>query len=273
MKCGCNNYSSSRFEPFTYLTLPVPEEKEIVLSVYIVYIGVTYPILCSIRVSSDADVAGLIRTVLDLKVPNSFPPTTTTTGNKSSSCGIEYEYILAVTLDCAVVNFYPYTKKISTFRESDVLVLFQLPAASVPIVNKAGVTSGNLSYSSSQAEAKSPSLSYGYVIWLYTAHIVKRASYIYYTLYVLFTEDQKAKTGERATPSRPQLLTTITLPLPRQSQPLRGIECVLYRRQACIRPLIGVAYCKLHIRIILYRSDLCDVYVYITVSYIRAYIL
>ena len=167
MKCGCNNYSSSRFEPFTYLTLPVPEDKEIVLSVYIVYIGVTYPILCSIRVSSDSDVGGLIRTVLDLKVPNSL--TTTTSNNKSgngsssnssSSNGVEYEYIIAVTLDCAVVNFYPYNKKISTFRDSDVLVLFQLPA---PIENKAGVISGNLSYSS-QADAKSSRPSYGYVI-------------------------------------------------------------------------------------------------------------
>ena len=175
MKCGCNSYSSSRFEPFTYLTLPVPEDNEIVLSVYIVYIGLTYPILCSIRVSSDADVRGLIRTVLDLKVPNSFPPTTITTANSErnnnnssniSSNGVEYEYILAVTLDSAVVNFYPYTKKISTFRESDVLVLFQLPAASgVPIVNKAGVISGNLSYSS-QADAKSPRPSYGYVAML-----------------------------------------------------------------------------------------------------------
>ena len=169
MKCiCCNNYSSSRFEPFTYLTLPVPEDKEIVLSVYIVYIGVTYPILCSVRVSSDADVAGLIRTVLDLKVPNSptVPTTTTaTTGNSSSNgtssgSGVEYEYILAVTLDSAVVNFYPYNKKISTFRDSDVLVLFQLPA---PVVNKAGVISGNLSYSS-QADAKSSRPSYGYVI-------------------------------------------------------------------------------------------------------------
>lgn len=154
MTCGCGRYSSSRFEPFTYLTLPVPEDNQLVMSVYIIGDKLPHTTVCSVRVGGEDDVRALVNKVCDLNIPNV---------DRTS------EYAIALTLNSAVVNFYPYDKKLSTFRDTDSLVMFQLARAPIIVTSQidhtAGVSTspllGNSIASSVLADSKSAASSRG----------------------------------------------------------------------------------------------------------------
>jgi ubiquitin C-terminal hydrolase len=59
MTCGCG-YSSARFEPFTCLTVPLPEEVERRLYIRVVARSVGYITLCVVRVDKNDDLNGVM---------------------------------------------------------------------------------------------------------------------------------------------------------------------------------------------------------------------
>ena len=108
--CGCGSYSSARFEPFNFLTLPVPEEKDQSVTVFVMSEGSAFVTQCSIRVGKDQTLKHVIQRVAELGLPD-VPRDT--------------DFLAAEVANSLVLCMCKETALVSTIKTTDNIFLFQ----------------------------------------------------------------------------------------------------------------------------------------------------
>lgn len=120
--CGCGAYSSARFEPFNFLTLPVPEEKDQSVTVFVMPEGSAFVTQCSIRVGKDQTLKHVIQRVSELGLPG---------------VSRDADFLAAEVANSLVLCMCKETALVSTIKNTDNIFLFQTPK---PVVVSAPVT-------------------------------------------------------------------------------------------------------------------------------------
>ena len=155
LTCGCGKYSSARYEPFSFLTLPVPEDSERVITVFVMLRNTVSALECLIRVHKDADIRNLIDKIYDLNITGIEPkPTTTsstssptnatstttaptTTNTITSSIIWDSQFLIGEVSNSMVLGLVDANRKIASIKESENIFLFQIPILSTKDINEA----------------------------------------------------------------------------------------------------------------------------------------
>jgi ubiquitin carboxyl-terminal hydrolase 6/32 len=115
MNCSCG-YSSARFEPFNFLTVPIPEDSFRVMMVIVVPRSLDQTSRCAVRVPKSGTVENIIEKVKELGFE----------GMKSG----ELQYFVAGELvNSRIKSFINLDRKLDTIRDNELLVLFHVTAA------------------------------------------------------------------------------------------------------------------------------------------------
>jgi hypothetical protein len=176
---GCG-YSSARFEPFNFLSVPVPEETERIIGVTVVPLQMQHTVYCEVRVAKHGTVQDIVNSLLELDIkgltdeapasrtgtPHKSPKAATGEKAKNSSSsggrrrGRETEAARAMSevhfqpaelVRNRIKSFNSMERRVDTIRDNECLILFQvrhpageilLPSPPPPIAGEEGGEGG-----------------------------------------------------------------------------------------------------------------------------------
>lgn len=142
MHCACG-YSSARFEPFTYLSVPIPEDTHRVLMVLVVPRQAEKTTRCAVRVPKLGTVADIVSGIKSMNLE----------GLQSSDANEEgLIFLIGEMHHLRIRRFIQLEKRVDSVKDSDLLVFFQVE---IPFVKVAKTSSPQ----SKVASSPTPSLS------------------------------------------------------------------------------------------------------------------
>ena len=118
MTCSLCQYSSARYEPFTYLSIPIPDERERALTIMVVPRKHDQLIRVAVRVPINGRVEDIVRKVIELKVGHE--------GENDEPFLLPDHYLIGEQHNGRVRKFVPLDKKIETVMDKDILYLFEV---------------------------------------------------------------------------------------------------------------------------------------------------
>lgn len=139
MKCECG-YSSARYEPFNFLTVPIPEETLRVFYVIVIPLQVEYSTKVAVKVNKTMGmVCDIIKEVILLDLPGtqrsatkdveSLPSTSNTEDNFIKPEDNRYKdvfFICGELLDSRIRSFNAMDRRVDTIKDNESIILFQV---------------------------------------------------------------------------------------------------------------------------------------------------
>jgi ubiquitin C-terminal hydrolase len=118
ISCECK-YTSARFEPFMFLTLPLPEETTRPVVVYVMTVANPFALKCCARLARDATLNDVVSKLISCGVP----------GIQESS-----KFKAGEVINSKVVLLCSMNRRVGTIRDSDNIFLFEY----LPLVSRTG---------------------------------------------------------------------------------------------------------------------------------------
>ena len=112
MVCGCGQYASSRFEPFTFPTLPVPEQTERRISIFVMGSDAAHAVEISLRTHKDRDLSDIRDKLLAMDLPD-VPASS--------------DFLVTEVSSSLVTSLCTLERKIATIKDTDNIFFFRLP--------------------------------------------------------------------------------------------------------------------------------------------------
>ena len=130
-KCAstCCGYSSARYEPFNFLTAPIPENIYRLLVVYVIPLQANHSVQCAVRVSKTGNLHDVIRKICDMKLSGTRPKRNRRAIDEGGGDGRnaqELYFIAAELLSSRIRSFYSLDRKLDTIKDSESIVFFQV---------------------------------------------------------------------------------------------------------------------------------------------------
>eukprot|EP01038_Epipyxis_sp_PR26KG_P004301 gene4301-6097_t len=123
---ACCDYSSTRYEPFNFLTVPIPEELERVMVVIVIPLRLEFSTQCAVRVNkSNGTMADIIDKVLQLELEGVEPSRYSKKSSEEKN-GPEVYFVAAELFNQRIKAFNTPDRRVENIRDSETLLLFQV---------------------------------------------------------------------------------------------------------------------------------------------------
>lgn len=116
MRCRLCSYTSARFEAFNFLTLPLPDEEERLLSVHVVPRGAKKATLCSVLVKKVETLQAVAAVIRKYNL-----------GVEGSDCTLVDAQFVVLELSLSkLTGLYTLNKKVDSIRDGDNLFFYEV---------------------------------------------------------------------------------------------------------------------------------------------------
>ena len=148
MKCAPTScgYSSARYEPFNFLTAPIPENVFRLLVVYVIPLQVNHSVHCAVRAPKAGILADVAKKIAEMNLPGTHPSRKSPKSvGAAAETPRELHFIAAESVSSRIRSFYSMDRRLDTVKDSDSIVFFQVrrpPQAVVVVSTSTSISAG-----------------------------------------------------------------------------------------------------------------------------------
>ena len=140
MKCAPTScgYSSARYEPFNFLTAPIPENVFRLLVVYVIPLQVNHSVHCVVRAPKTGTLFDVAKKIAEMNLPGTHPSRKSpksvgSTGVAVETTPRELHFIAAESVSSRIRSFYSMDRRLDSVKDSDSIVFFQVRRPPPPV--------------------------------------------------------------------------------------------------------------------------------------------
>ena len=125
--CG---YSSARYEPFNFLTVPIPENVFRLLVVYVIPLQANHSVHCAVRAPKMGTLFDVAKKIEEMNLPGTRPSKKglkpVGSAGDAAEANRELYFIAAESVSSRIRSFYSMDRHLDTVKDSDSIVFFQV---------------------------------------------------------------------------------------------------------------------------------------------------